>query len=156
MQNSGKIFESDFMKSIPSSVFCYRIHDTGGIGGSRTLRFTQKNLCDFILFYKSKIYLIELKSHKGKSIPFDRFTQLNMMIKQRLENVIPLFIVNFADVQKTYIMKAQDIAELKKERKSLSLAMCEEYGYGMDQWLLRSHWRYDLSALDKIADIHYF
>lgn len=38
-------------------------------------RYTSSNLCDFICFNKNTLFLIELKSHKGASLPFVNITQ---------------------------------------------------------------------------------
>lgn len=38
-------------------------------------RYTSSNLCDFICFNKDTLFLIELKSHKGASLPFENITQ---------------------------------------------------------------------------------
>lgn len=38
-------------------------------------RYTSSNICDFICFNTNILFLIELKSHKGASLPFVNITQ---------------------------------------------------------------------------------
>ena len=38
-------------------------------------RYTSSNICDFICFNNKILFLIELKSHKGASLPFENITQ---------------------------------------------------------------------------------
>lgn len=76
-QNYGKAFEArfkeDFIKTFPEG-FIYRLSDQ--MSG---YKFTSSNLCDFICFAKGHLYLIECKSHKGASIPFDNITQYDKL-----------------------------------------------------------------------------
>lgn len=79
MKNRGKDFEKkfreDFLKN-PKCVFIYRIPDQlSGYKGSST------NICDFIVYNDSKLYLIETKSHNGNTWPFSSFPQYNRMVE---------------------------------------------------------------------------
>ena len=68
--NEGKKFEKDFENSIPQYTWYYRIKDSSSSwSNSNNSRFTQKSPCDYIIFKGGKLYLLELKSHNGKSIP---------------------------------------------------------------------------------------
>ena len=73
MANKSKQFEnqfkSDWLNTFPTS-FIYRLNDQmSGYKESST------NICDFICYNKSNLYLIECKSHKGASIPFEAIPQ---------------------------------------------------------------------------------
>ena len=67
--NAGKQFEKDFKASVLDDQFYLRLNDAGGWSKSVDLRFTPSQLCDCLLFTRGTLYLLELKSHTGKSIP---------------------------------------------------------------------------------------
>lgn len=77
MRDRGKQFEDkfrkDWMNSFPNSVII-RLPDQ--MSGYKT---TSRNVCDFICFNDGILYLIECKSHKGASIPFDCIGQFSLM-----------------------------------------------------------------------------
>ncbi|SCB92219.1 recombination protein U [Priestia flexa] len=102
-KNPGKAFEKDFYDSIPENVFAYRMKDD-------SLGFANvKNPCDFILYKIPNLYLLELKSHKGKSIPFGAL-QLNQVESlyqySTIDGVKAGFVFNFRDVNETYFVNA--------------------------------------------------
>lgn len=155
MINQGKLFEQDFKNSIPVNVFFYRLRDgTGNFTGSKNenVRFQASNMCDYILF-NGKLYLLELKSHTGKSLPFTaiRENQLKELSKaEAYPDIIPGLIINFRDIEKTYFVHIRDIDYYMthSERKSIPVLFCQEYGveivgvkkktryrYLVDEWL---------------------
>ena len=72
-QNEGKRFEEDIKKSVPSEYFYYRFKDgTGNFNGTKNenVRFQAKNICDCEVMTDNYLFLLELKSHLGKSISF--------------------------------------------------------------------------------------
>ena len=71
-QNHGKMFEEDFKKAAEQSLWVYRLRDPATAFGqdSETVRFSWRNICDFLMFKTPRLYLIECKSHKGSSVPF--------------------------------------------------------------------------------------
>lgn len=77
MQNYGKIFEnnfrSDWLRTFPDS-FILRLPDQ--LSG---YKYTSSNICDFITYYNNILFLIECKSHKGASLPFNNITQYDKM-----------------------------------------------------------------------------
>ena len=83
--NYGKRFEEDFLKSTPAGVFKLRIKDD-------TLRFKNvNNPADVILFFRGKMFLLELKSTKEKSLPYGNIqdNQLNGLYESsRIEGII--------------------------------------------------------------------
>ena len=70
--NEGKKFEEDFKKSMDKyNIWNYRLKDSSGSwSNSNGSRFTPKNICDYIAYNNGGLYLLELKSHKGSSLPF--------------------------------------------------------------------------------------
>ena len=148
--NTGKQFEEDIKKSVDNAAFLYRLRDSGGSwqGGNKS-RFTPSNICDFILFKSPKLYLLELKSHKGKSIPYSAIKQLDKLLdvaNKKIENLEVYLLLNFADLEETYVIEVESVASIKdsKTRKSLSIEDVREYGYRVDQVKKKVRYRYEL------------
>lgn len=137
MQNAGKVFESQFKKSIPDNVLLIRLNDSAqSFQKSNLARFTPKNPCDFIAFDTSNriLYAIECKSTKYKSIAFEDVEssveqnkmihahQIDSLIKfGKYDSVVGCFIFNFRDeknnMERTYY---QDIDNFLKMIKSIN------------------------------------
>ena len=145
--NPGKQFEKDFKASILDDQFFLRLTDGGGWSNAENTRFTPSNLCDGILFTGKILYLLELKSHKGKSIPASALKQVEPLASINTLRTIPAFVCNFRDVGETWLVGAETVMVELKTRKSLSIQTCREYGLHIPQKKLRVHWRYDLSVL---------
>ena len=72
-KNPGKDFENDIAKSSEKrGIFCYRLRDQAASfnQADSKLRFSIRNICDFIMYQYPYAYLVECKSHLGSSIPF--------------------------------------------------------------------------------------
>ena len=121
--------------------------DAGGWSKSSDLRFTPSQLCDCLLFTRGTLYLLELKSHTGKSIPASCLKQTNALTTVDYVGTFPAFVCNFRDYSETYIIGAYYVQQELSVRKSLSLETCRELGVRIPQTKLRIHWRYDLSVL---------
>lgn len=151
--NPGKQFESDFIKCMPDNAWAYRLRDSAGAwqGGQNT-RFTASNICDFIVFSQDALFLLELKSHKGKSLPLSciRANNLKQMLKAaEHENIFSMFIVNFRDVEETYAIHANQIEFYFKEnpeKKSIPLQFFRN-GIEIPQTKLKTHYRYSVESL---------
>lgn len=145
-QNPGKQFEKDFYASVPPDIFVYRMKDDSlGFAGVR-------NPCDFILYKTPNIYLLELKSHKGKSIPFTAIQSNQIESLYRfsfIDGVVAGFVLNFRDVNETYFVDAVFAYHFYKagERKSYSLDWVRDNGILIPQELKRTRFKYDLSSL---------
>lgn len=150
MANPGKMFEEDFIKSVPDQIFHYRLRDSAGTwqGGENT-RFTPCNICDFIIFDRSKLYLLELKSHKGKSLPISciRENQLKGLLQAYRKGVKAGYIINFRDVEETYFFSANSMNSFltTETRKSIPLSIVRQYGILIPQEKKRTRYKYDLS-----------
>lgn len=154
--NSGKIFEQDFKNSIPVEHFVYRFKDSAGAwqGGENT-RFTPSNISDFMVMARDTLFLLELKSHKGVSIPFTciRKNQIEEMAKIQHQNIRALFILNFRDLEKTYAITANAIKRFMdlSERKSIPLQWCVENGIEIAAEKKRIRFRYRVEEILKGA-----
>lgn len=126
--NNGKRFEDNFRKSIPDNVFYYRFRDgtSSWDKGSQT-RFQQRNICDCMLYNGKYLYLLELKSCKGKSIPLSNIRQNqvdDLMKANRHDNVIAGIVVEFSELGQVYWMPIDLVHNwyYESERKSIPLA----------------------------------
>lgn len=148
--NNGKIFEQEIKASVPEDVFYYRFKDgTASWGKSDNTRFQAHNICDCMLFDGQMLYLLELKSHKGKSIPFSciRQTQLLELTQAGMyDNIVAGFMFNFRDVGRTFYVDASDVGMLMalKERKSISIDFCEQNGTEITGTKKRTRFVWDL------------
>jgi len=111
-----------------------------------------RNPCDFILYKYPYIYLLELKSHKGKSIPFSAIqpNQVEPLYKySKIDGVMSGFVFNFRDMNETYFVDAVSVYQFYNdgERKSFSLGWAREKGILIPQELKRTRFKYDLGRL---------
>lgn len=145
--NAGKSFEQDFIKSVPDTVYHYRFKDgTAAWGEQERTRFQHSNICDFLLF-DGRLLLLELKSHKGKSIPFSciRENQLKeLSMADNFSGIIPGIVFNFRDVSKTYFVPIRHVYYYiaHADRKSIPLNWVQENGIEIRQELKRVRYRY--------------
>jgi recombination protein U len=152
--NAGKTFEKCFKASIPKDVFHLRLRDgTASWSSTEKTRFQHYNPCDMIIHYQGHLFLAELKSHKGKSIPFKCFreTQLNELYKiKQYDTEIAVAVFNFRDYEKTYIVLMTDIEEYittstrNGQRKSFPMDWVKEVGYRVEQRKLKVNYKYDV------------
>lgn len=124
--NYGKQFEakfkSDWKKSFPDGVII-RIYDV--VSGMRSI----SNISDFIGYVDGKLYLLECKSHKGASIPFDVISQY-----EKLKSFVGIpgvrsgVIVWLYEKDKCYYVPVKTITQAKKDKeKSLGLRNIDKY-----------------------------
>ena len=161
--NSGKRFEENFKKSIPEQIAYIRLKDGGGWSDANNTRFTPKNECDFILYDNRNMFMLELKSHKGKSIPYTAIksadkSKENVLHKafkfvERLcefeeKGVVAGFIFNFADVEETYYVPAIGVLShmLNSGRKSFELDWARSFSEIRISKKMKVNYRYDVEA----------
>ena len=150
--NEGKKFEQDFIKSVPEEWFKYRLNDSASSWqGGENARFTPSNICDFIV-YNGKLWLLELKSHKGASIPLDciREKQIDGLFEAWEKGVNTGFIINFRDTEETFFISSCRLFEFTStaERKSIPIKWCRDYAILIPQAKKISHYRYILEFME--------
>lgn len=132
--NSGKRFEQNWKKSIPKDIFYYRFRDgSSSWGGNDKVRFQQTNICDCLMFDGDYLYLLELKSTKGKSLPFNNIKKHqidDLLWASEYANTICGLVVEFSELSECYFI---EISQFKTfydttNRKSLPLQFCRENG----------------------------
>ena len=142
-KDEGKKFEQDIKASIPLDFYTERYKDdTAGFYGV-------SNPADYRLYKYPYTFLIELKTHKGKSIPIDRIrpNQIQGMYKAvEHKGIYAGFIINFRELEETYYIAVQDMVTFinSKERKSIPVDWCRETGVRIEQQKKRVRYTYDL------------
>ncbi len=153
--NAGKKFENNFRDSMPDDVFFYRFRDgTSSWDKGEMTRFQQKNICDCMLHDGKYLYLLELKSHKGKSLPLSaiRENQIKSLTDaDKHKNIIAGLIVNFSDIEETYFM---DIKLAFKwfyngVRKSIPLSEFRTYCMPINAYKKKVNYRYAVEEFIK-------
>jgi recombination protein U len=163
--NSGKIFEKNFKASIPQDVFYYRLRDStasfyGGGDGSN-IRFQQSNMADCIIFGNRTLFICELKSHKGKSIPFNciRKNQIEQLTAAaKFPFIIPALVIFFPDVERCFSVHINDWNNLvdASKKKSANIAEIEQAGFEVRTRKLKTNFRYDVAKMidDLMGDLN--
>lgn len=153
--NKGKKFEQNFRKSVPNNIFYYRLKDSNNNWARNdNIRFASSNVCDSIMFDGQRLYLLELKNHKGKSIPLTciRENQLReLALKSVFRNVVPCIIINFEDLEECYCLFIEYIMEFirKADRKSIPIEYCRENGIKIDMVILKTNYKYNVGKFLK-------
>ena len=144
--DAGKKFEKQFRGCIPSSVYYYRLKDDmSGFGGIN-------NPCDYFIYDYPHLYLMELKTHKGKSIPFTALTNgqiFGLYEARKIRGIKAGFILNFRDIAETYYLDINDFMEFYNttDRKSIPVAFCKEKGVVVEQTKIRVNYKYNIEKL---------
>ena len=158
--SSGKKFETNFKNSVPDNIFYYRFRDGTSSWGNKACegcpknkqltRFQSKNICDCQLFDGDYLYLLELKSTKGKSLSLNniRKNQVDdLMAASEYANIVAGIVVNFADAEQTYFMEI-DLVNYwyyeQTERKSIPIAEFKEKCIEIQAKKLKVNYRYDI------------
>jgi recombination protein U len=135
MVNTGKVFEQDFKKSVPEKSLLIRLPDPPQSFEKRSdTRFSYKNPCDYVIFdtVGKKLYCLELKTTKSKSMSFDDITmdkpqgklikkhQIESLLKfSEFDDVIAGLVCNFRDekndTQRLYFMNIIDFNKMMRE-----------------------------------------
>lgn len=173
MVNEGKKFEKDFKDSIPENVWFYKLRDSAsGYQGGEKARFTPSNICDFQL-YHNKLFLLELKSTKEKSLSigdirkalYEKKDSEGKKIKYNTgvvktnqvegmrdavltnSNIIAGFVVNFRRTNETFFLHINDFINFidYNDRKSIPIEYFYEKGFLIHQKIKRVRWRYAIA-----------
>ena len=155
MTNPGKVFEDSFRKSCPDDMLILRMNDGGGWSNSTTTRFTSSNICDFLLFTGYRLFMLELKSLSGKSLPLQNIREnqiKGLLLCGTKPNVKAGFIINFRDINETYYLPAceVEIFQTQNARKSIPLDYVREFGVLVPQKLIKVKYRYDFSFVKEV------
>ena len=113
-QNYGKAFENQFRQDIRRlGMFIYRLPDqmSGYAGYS-------KNPCDFFVYSKPNLFLLECKTVHGNTFPLSNFTQYELMKSYvNIQGVYGAVIIWFVDHDKIIYVPIEQVKQMKEEQK---------------------------------------
>ncbi|KAA9007207.1 hypothetical protein F4V43_01600 [Paenibacillus spiritus] len=168
-KNPGKTFEDNLQESIKQSnekIFFSRIKDTYIPPDLRQKVRVTKNDYDCMMFARSHLFTLELKSTKEDRFSFDESIIKQHQIDKLLEattyeNVISGFIMNFREptnkvffvpikefIDYQYIAKNQikdHKYKAKINKSSIPIAICEEIGIEIKGFKKKVNWHYHIS-----------
>ena len=118
-------FKDDWERCFPNT-FCFRLKDQ-----ESKKKHASKNPCDFICFPKDKLFLIELKSHKGNTFPFSCLKQYDLLESYKgLDNCICCVIIWFRDHNKVIYVDINEITKMMQDDcKSINIKMLQSKVY---------------------------
>lgn len=172
MKNIGKVFEQDFIKSVPNNVGVLRIPDAAqSFYRSPNLRFSNKNAFDFLFWNPTTLtlYALELKTVKGKSISFERSNEEHGEIHyhqilglNNFENIgecVCGFVIQFRELGITIFIHISEFNKLmstipKKSFNYNDLTNNDIKYITIPQELIRTHYRYDINYFLNETALH--
>ena len=143
--NIGKQFEQEIKASFPPDFYIERYKDdTAGFYGVT-------NPADYRLYKYPYTFLLELKTHKGKSIPVEKIrpNQIQGMYKaSKITGIFAGFLLNYRDLEETYYVSVEDLVDFinSTDRKSIPVEWCRSYGEKIEQEKKRVRYKYNLDA----------
>lgn len=151
-KNNGKRFEQNFKKSITEDIYYYRFKDgtaSWGSNNANNIRFQAKNICDCLLFKKPNLYFLELKNHKGKSIPLSciKENQIKELTNaDKYNGIISGLVINFEDIDRCFFVHIANINDFieNEDRKSIPIKYCEKFGVEIETKKLKVNSRYNI------------
>ena len=153
--NEGKKFEQQFKKCAESAkgAWVYRFRDgTGSWGGGDKTRFQASNICDFEVFYKRTLFLIELKHHQGASIPYSaiRQNQISGLAKAaETDWIMSGFLIFFRNKERVFFVDALSVENhfFNSGRKSIPFSWCQENGIEVETLKVRTSYKFNIEKL---------
>lgn len=136
--NSGKRFEQNVKDSIPTDTYIYRFKDgSASWGGNDKVRFQSKNICDFMIYKKPYLFLLELKSTKGKSLPLSNIKKHqidDLLDADKYDGIVCGFLIEFSEHNTVYFIEISRFQRFLEEtqRKSLPIDYLAENGVKID------------------------
>lgn len=147
-KNEGKMFEEDFIKSVPENLFHYRLRDLP-FHLTRNAKYeVNNNIGDFFIM-NDNLFILELKSTALSSYPFSnsRENQIKGLAKASTKDgVICGFVINMRKFEETYFLYIDDYIDLLENsgRKSISIDDLRLRGIRIYQIKKRVRFKYDL------------
>lgn len=92
--------------------------------------FSNTNPCDFFAFANGKLFMIECKEHKGKSIPWTAIRQRDVLINyyhKNYNNTYQGAVIWFSECDKVIYVSAEEMEKMVADgEKSVGLRMLEK------------------------------
>lgn len=144
----GKGFERDFKSSCPKDVLILRLKDGKGLG---------KNPCDFILYYYPHMYMLELKTVQGKSLPLANIKEHQLATMDKvweIDGIVGGFVINFRTLNETYFVDGRKMKSFVEttDRKSFPIEWVRQHGVLLPQHKARTRNRYEYTFIQGGAE----
>lgn len=122
-KNVGKIFEDNWKSSCPNNVFLYRPPDAAqSFYPNSELKFSNRSLCDFLMYDGRKLYVLELKTTLT-NFTFERteddckrmihWHQIETLNKiSQYPNTVSGFLLDYRNSGNTYFIGISDFLSL--------------------------------------------
>lgn len=155
MKNNGKRFEDNFRDSIGGEIFFYRFRDgTSNWSRGEGTRFQQTNMCDCEMFDGSRLFLLELKSVVGKSLPFANIKEhqvRELYNASCYKNIRAGFLIEFSSLNRVFYISAKKLKEYMENsgRKSIPLSYLESKGLEIEVTKLKVNVRLNIEKFIK-------
>ena len=106
------------------------------------------------MIFDEMLFLFELKSHKGKSLPLTaiRENQIKELSKaSAYKGIAAGLIINFSEVEKTFFVHIANVEYFAKfePRKSIPISWCQENGIEIRGQKKRLHFTWGLDEFLK-------
>lgn len=161
-QNPGKIFEQSIKDSVPDTCWIYRFRDNAAsFGNGNNTRFASSNICDYLLFDDESrtLYLLELKSTQGTSIPLSmiRDNQIKSLQEAGKHNLVSGFMCNFRNENNdTFFIKISDFINMMDNinKKSFNINdLLNNNAIRIENKKKRTRYTYDIQKFVKESHI---
>lgn len=108
------------------------------------------------MFDGSRLFLVELKSTKGKSLPFSniRTSQIEDLSKaNKFKNIVAGFFIEFNEIDRAFFIKIEDFISFQKTSsgKSIPIKELEKLGVEVETTKLRVNNRFNVKKM--IGDV---
>ena len=117
-------FKESWKKSFPDT-FIYRLPDQ-----LSRYRGASTNPCDFICF-NGRLYLLEVKEHKGNTFPFSAFPQYERLLEYKdMRDVIPGVVIWFSEKDEVVFVHIKECEKMVSDGlKSINVKMLNSDEY---------------------------
>jgi len=119
-------FEEDWKKCFPNTL-CFRLPDQQSY-----YKGASSNPCDYFCFPGKKLFLMEIKSHKGNTFPFSDLRQYELLKSYKdLKNCICGIILWFIEHNKVIYVHIEELIKMKERDnlKSINIKMLQTKEY---------------------------
>lgn len=160
--NPGKDFERQFIDSVKFGTFVQRLSDpAASFSSPTTLRFSNKNPFDFLLYRYPHLYALELKSRIGaisfytesapdRSVDIKKWQISGLSKAVETPGVIAGFILNFRDKAHTYFLPISALLLFSGSTTKKSINESDVISLGaflIPQTLKRTKYSFDVTSM---------
>jgi penicillin-binding protein-related factor A (putative recombinase) len=144
-KGTGKLFEEEVQTSCKEQkIWFFRVKDVNPMALKPSFKVPE-NPYDALLYRGGYLFPSEMKSTKGKSLPFKNIKehQINSLVDSQTydSKIIPGFIINFSDESRSFFLHIDNfmnyvnfaksgmkkVEECKVNESSISLEYCEGF-----------------------------